>query len=331
MIVMTIAFGELFIRRLFERCLPSLLTPGNLPSLQSEPLELAIFTFSEDLPRIQEYVDKSKVAGTAFPGTIQVFTFQKPAPIDSAVDVPRTQIYTTATYQMLCQALQYCIQKDQIFFMAVPDLIYSDGLVRECYDLHKLTHKVVLVFNGRIRPNEGSQDFLNQDLLDAAKRLHGLRDLFFWHMEQFWRNWSTTDPEQFIDAVSGKLIYFAPRGTYIFMDTPNPTLGKFTVDDLVFFSESKSGLQAWDRLWRDHLLQSGRALVQPNIDLFMSVEPEEPDIRLKLSTDTTLQQRPMKRSLTGKLGLGDSHAARRSKFTFAFGHFTFTSAYIKKS
>src|SRR4051812_8282472 len=55
MIIFTVVFGESYIARFFERCLPSLLEPLNAPALDGEPLELRIYTLDRDMHILERY------------------------------------------------------------------------------------------------------------------------------------------------------------------------------------------------------------------------------------------------------------------------------------
>src|SRR5690348_4302195 len=62
MIVFAIAFGLEHLRKLFQRALPSLLTPGNLPAVAGEEPELFICTRNSDVPHIASLINESGAA-----------------------------------------------------------------------------------------------------------------------------------------------------------------------------------------------------------------------------------------------------------------------------
>lgn len=315
MIVMSVAHGESYVRRLFERCLPSLLTPGNLHSIAHLKPEFVICTYERDVPLIRHFVDSMPELKSIFGDAIHTQIMSGEFDL-AARD---SEFKKLVTYMLLCRVVEYAVVKDQPFFMAVPDLIYSDGLVSGCWELHQLTGKVVSVFNGRVRAPEGRGPFTTQELLSTAAKPLGLRDFFFENLEHHWRRWTTTDPRVIPDPTPGKLIYFSDSGTFTFFDTPNPSMGKFTPDDLVFLSEDRRSMGSWDRPWQDYLLKEGRLLVQPNMDMFMSIEPDE----------SAVPSEPPK-SMTRKMGWDKVEIARKLKFSDRFGHFCFTSQYVRK-
>lgn len=334
MIVITIAYGEKYIRRLFERCLPSLLTPNNLPGLTGLSPELAIFTLEQDAPMVEQYLRGNSAIEAVFGPRIEVQPFRHRAGAEeSGEQNPRWKTNLATAYHMLCRAVHHCVQKDKSFFLAVPDLVYSDGLVKTCWALHRLSGKIVSVFNGRVCPPDGIEAFSHEQILAAAARPNGLSEFFFNNLNFEWRRYVTINPDIVTDPVAGKQILFSDTGTYIFLDSPNPTLGKFTTDDLVYICESRVGMSVWDRPWQDYLLKNDRVLVQPDMDLCMSIEPEEtfwdPNWARSLERNPEGAKDPVaaRATITAKLGLDKSDAARKVKFTYRYNNFVFTSRY----
>jgi hypothetical protein len=151
-------------------------------------------------------------------------------------------------------------------------------------------------------------------------------------MNDEWRSWTSKDPDSIAGPERGHMIYRADDRIYIFCSHPNPVLGKFTKDDLFFFTSSK-GVASWDHGWRDHLFQEGRLFVQTNIDLGMSIEPESRAKQRKSQEwkERRLSLDSLSVKLIEKYCSEDVELLRRNKFADRLSHFCFTSSYPKAS
>lgn len=311
MILFTIAYGERYIRRFFDFCLPSLLTPDNLPSIRDESPELYVLTLTSDLPLVSQLLASPQVK-SIFGDRADGMGLN----VDLASDAAKMPDFSTALMSnFLCRLIDICLKKDKSFFLAPPDQIYSDGVISTCWPLHRLTGKVVATFNGRVSPSDGAPPFTAEQISQVTARPYGVRDLFFSNMASYWRDWTTTDPDVIREhAATGHLIFEAASHTSVFCRHPNPTIGKFTQRDLIFFSTGV-GIAAWDRAWLDSLFQEGRLLLQTSLDLCMSIEIDD-----RSNAPVTGL-----RMLTDKFGAADLDVRRAHKFSGPFAHVAFTS------
>jgi hypothetical protein len=138
-----------------------------------------------------------------------------------------------------------------------------------------LTGKVVATFNGRVAPSDGRESFESGELLEVAQRPWGIHDFFFAHMAHVWRRTVTRDYTQLNGNTPGHLIYDGDQLRCLFCNTPNPTLGKFAVDDLRLLNNPARGMRVWDHEWVDHLSAQRRLIVQTNLELGMSIEADK--------------------------------------------------------
>ena len=311
LILFTIAYGERYIRRFFDFCLPSLLTPGNLPSIRNESPELWVLTLTSDLPLVSQLLASPQVK-SVFGDRAEGMGLN----IDLASDAARMPDFSTALMSnFLCRLIDICLKKDKSFFLAPPDLIYSDNVISTCWPLHRLTGKVVAIFNGRISPSDGAPPLTADQISQVTARPHGIRELFFSNMASYWRDWTTTDPDLIPEhAATGHLVFETAAHTSVFCGNPNPTIGKFTQRDLIYFSTGV-GIGAWDHAWLDSLFQEGRLLLQTNLDLCMSIEIDDRSSAAVMGL----------RTLTEKFGVADLDVRRAHKFSGPFAHVAFTS------
>ncbi len=307
MIVLTIVHGDAYIDRYFRFSLPSLLTPNNLPAITQEKLSLCIVTIEEDLPKIQKrlsYMDVSDVFGT----NIKVLTDNRPPPSDW----PRIGRNRFQTNTLLVKGVRECLEQDERFFFAVPDTVYGDGMVKTCYELHRLTGKVVAPFNGRVAPRNAHESFSTDELLNAAYERWGAHDFFFAHMNRLWRKALTTDAARIEGYTPGHLIYDANGMRFVFCCNPSPSLGKFTADDVAVIKAPMRGMRTWDSAWLNHLIAQQRFIVQTNLELGLSIEIE--DASDQLAPD----------ELDGM----DDEQRRRQMFSSRLSEFCFTTTRV---
>ena len=312
MIVFAIAHGESYIRKLADFCLPSLLAPGNLPCLSDEKPELAIFTVDTDVGLVTKLLNKPEIAAS-FGDRRQVFAVKVLA--DSSTEqLPKFK--AAVTRHLLRDAVDYCLKKDRSFLFAVPDLVFSNGAIKTSWQLHRMTGKMVSIFNGRVQSKVDEPPF-SPALMPKLTREQGVRDFFFSNMVADWHNWTTTDPDVIPDpTLPGHLILKSDHHSFVF-SRPNPVIGRFTQRDLMFFTDERVSLWHWDHDWQDALLREGRLQVQTNLDLGMSIELEDGAYGPTYSAD----------SLVDESGGPSVTEQRESKFAFNYAGFTFTTTH----
>src|SRR5262249_2812027 len=140
------------------------------------------------------------------------------------------------------------------------------------WSLHRLTGKVVSIFNGRVSLDDSDPEAFRDVLSDALSRPQGVLELFNSNMIDQWRARSTDNPDVIPVDQSGSLLYKDGDMTYIFSGAPNPFMGTFTEADLVYFASTR--FTVWDHDWQDRLFDMRRLLVQTNLDRGMSIEIE---------------------------------------------------------
>ncbi len=271
MIVFTVAFGESYIRKLFERSLPSLMGPRGLPSVQGENVKLVIYTFNDSMPLINSYLGREELRFFNKAGNLQVIAMNAKQPGDAQA-APKTQGRSIAS-SLLAHAVAEVARSNEIFFHLSPDIVYGDGVVDSCYQLHKLTGRNVVVFNGRVAPAHGMLELATAALLQAARTSSDLAEYFFQNMNFKWRLHATQDPSRIPGPTAGNLIYQSSAMRLIFCSTPNPVLGKFNTADVSVLSDSDC-MHSWDHYWVDFLAANNRLMVQTNLNNGMSIEPE---------------------------------------------------------
>ena len=309
MIVFTIIYGESFIRKAFDFCLPSLLASGNLPRLKNEKPELLIFTVQKDLPLVGKMLEARPDISAFFGGRVQAYFLEVP---DQPVGEKAKHKFSV-TGNLLCRVIDVCLKKDRSFLFAVPDLVYSNGAIEACWQLHRMTGKVVSIFNGRVLPKTDEPPF-SPAMMSQLTRPQGVRDYFFSNMIASWRGWTTTDPDVIPDHASRGHLIFRRDGYSFIFSRPNPVIGRFTRRDLMFFAGG-GNIRSWDHDWQDGLLREGRLQVQPNLDLGMSIELE----------DGAPPPTEVVRELVDSYGGGDLAQRRENKLAGLYADFVFTT------
>src|SRR6185369_8649115 len=112
MIVFTVAYGAPYLQKLFERCLPSLATPNNLPSIKDEPVELNILTDKASWPILQGYLTQGIVERT-FGNNVFIFS----PIVDEELPLMTPERRNS---RFLFHAMDRCIKTNQSFLHAVP-------------------------------------------------------------------------------------------------------------------------------------------------------------------------------------------------------------------
>lgn len=326
MIVFAIVFGEPYVDAFFETALPSLLTPGNIPALTSRDVEVSLvfFTTESSVPIIAERA-KRPMAGMEHFTTIDVSFLRDKDPARYA---DRGQWQNDTMRDLMMKAVAYCVQADRPFIFANADVLYSNGIVENCYRLHRATSKVAAAFNGRVAPGADLEAFhaLRQSGDDGYKKA------FLKYRSALWRSWTVASSEDFPDANFGHVILEDGDFVHLFCANPNPFLGKFTTEDLVFFTDSDRYVD-WDSRWRIHLAHRNRLVVLTNLDAGMSMEIDPPDSDAKMANHTrVLGQRSQRRGETLRLLEEwnmdtDTFRAeqRRSHYDTDFNMFCFTT------
>lgn len=258
MIVFSVAFGEKYIRHLFERCLPSLLR-----SEVDEPLSLLVFTTPESNQYFPEYMDAPYMA--RFGDRIETVVTK----YERAPGVSQSEVARILSGEMLHRAVLTCFERDEIFVHAVPDLVYSPTALSCSLTLHKLTDRNVAIFNGGVMPGE-----ITSLSADATV------DYFFDHMNASWAEHATDDATKVPGFLIGHLVFTKPGQRTVFCASPNPFLGRFNATDVLTLS-GISAIRTWDHAWLDNLSNQGRLIVEPDLHRAMSLETEYPALDAK--------------------------------------------------
>lgn len=248
MIVFSVAFGEPYVSRLFTRCLPSLFANG---ADLAEPVRVLLVTAEEDG---KDVACRAEACAALEDIAVEVIS----------IDFPPAIPIAERKDALLARAVRYCLEADESFAFAVPDLVYSKETLATAWHLHRLTGKTIATFNGRVHG-----DMLDEDLVAHART--DLAVLFFAYMNPVWAAQRTDDPDKIRGEQPGHLIADGPGYRAVFCPAPNPFLGKFTpADAALLWADFKH----WDHEWRETLARENRLLVIQNLDVAMTVEPE---------------------------------------------------------
>ena len=264
MIIFTIAFGEAYIKSFFELCLPSLVGPDRPLKLNGEKVSLRIVTLARDAESVSKYANSPAVRYFSTLGPIHVDSVS----VGTEAGAEDPQVISAS---LLLHAMTKCIEAQEVFVHAVPDVVYAAGLIDTCYELHCLTGRVIGLFNGRVGRSPDEPAFTPETLLNVSKSPRDMVDFFFDHMHATWRENVTTNPKEIKGTDRGHVVFQSDRRRVIFFPTPNPFLGKFTPADLIPFS-GRQGFSAWDHAWTDILIAKDRLLVQTDLDAGFGLE-----------------------------------------------------------
>lgn len=313
MIVFTIAYGEDYIKRFFNRCLVSLATPANLPAVADQNLELCVLTLKSDIPMVRDYL-ASPLVKQLFGDRVAMIAQSER--IDPAVQ-HLVSVSQARMLNFMIQIITRCLKKGRPFLYAATDLLYADGSVKNAYALHRLTGKTVAMFNGRVGRATGPIE--DAELLSLLKKPHALQEFFFANLNSDWQACRTSDVDTIPGTTQGNLIYEGEGQRYVFCDGPNPVLGMFTHDDLLSFARGR-GLQSWDLEWGAQLNAAQRLVILTDLNQGMSIEPEnDPPFA------TSGEPSALLRDSLPALGTMSLDTIRRYKFSGRYANFCFTA------
>ena len=147
-----------------------------------------------------------------------------------------------------------------------------------------------------------------------------------------WKSWTVASSEEFPDANFGHVILEDGDFVHMFCPNLNPFIGKFTTEDLVFYTDSDRYVD-WDSRWRTYLANHNRLVVLTNLDAGMSLEIDPPETDAKMMNHTrVLRQKSQRREETIRLlnewgmDVGAFKAAQREMhYDNAFNMFCFTT------
>lgn len=259
MIIFSVAYGEAYISQLCNRCLPSLLSKHGM-DVAGEPIRLAIFTLKKDFNFLVVNLSASE--------TLQKFVAANRVDIAS-IEEPQTPGGMTSA-AMLVQGIYHCIDRNESWVHAVPDLVYSSTALETCWALHKVTGKVVAMFNGRLKALQSDDTpFTDEAYLRSAD---DMPRFFFKNMIDAWHAYRVTTLDALNGAQPGRLVVDAPSARLVFETAVNPFVGRFEPEDMFAF-QPPDNFGAWDHAWKDTLERQNRLVVLTNLDLGMSIEP----------------------------------------------------------
>lgn len=269
MIAFTLFFGEAYTNFFFDITLPAALSSGNIPAVidNGEKTSLAIVTTKDTAKYVHNRIRELKLYGHPFSSIdVIVLPDKKPQDYKSNLDFKKSTLI-----DLLMTAIFHIYGKDEIFLYLVSDAILSNGTAENCYMLHRASGKTVSIFNGRIEADKEQLSFLD----DVREQKSELKWEFLKRRDSLWRAWTVQETETIPEAPEGHLILEGKNFIHIFCRNPNPILGKFTIQDVSFFTDF-GYFSDWDGTWRDRLAEQGRLIVQTNLDAGMSVEPIPP-------------------------------------------------------
>lgn len=272
MIVFAIAFGQKYIDALAATCLPSLFGETNYKGSIKEPIELLVYTTRAWAAEVE------RALSTVDPGVMHHFSLAKVV----TGNVPTETPYVTAA-RLLILAIERC--GTQTFAVAVPDLIYAANTLENCYKLHKITGKVVAIFDGRVRP-----DVDPKECLGASSG--NLTQFFLKHCDDMWRAHTTSDLDAPPGPKPGHMIFKDAGQCWVFVPRVTPFVGEFMpIDSLIL----KDSIGSWDHGWADFLELNNRMLVQTSLLEGFAIEPSPKnfialDIDLRSSDENVLRQ-----------------------------------------
>ena len=263
MFIFSIIFGERYIDQFFDGCLPSLMEAQNIPRVaKSEEITIILGTTERYKAHIDRRIDAFREGDLQF----RLLCISDDDYRDGEGNLSSSAAKKVAA-NLLSRIVWICLREEQVFCHAVPDLVYSAGALGTSYDLHRLTGKVAAIFNGRI-VLDTKAGHAQADLLAGCRNL---KSFFLENMDPLWRSWITEDPGNLPGDIFGHQIFRSGDTVHIFCTKTNPFVGRFTEEDLAFFS-TYYYFGAWDHLWPETLLSHQRLFTQTNLDMAMSVE-----------------------------------------------------------
>jgi hypothetical protein len=240
---------------------------------------LVFFTTASSVPIIAERA-KSPVPGMEHFSTIDVSYLEDKDPANYP---DRGQWLNDTLRDLMLKVVAHCVKLDRPFIFTAADVFYSDGIIENCYLLHE--------------PGDDLAGF--HRLRQSGKS--GYRKAFLKYRTRLWRTWTIASSEEFPDANFGHVLLEDGEFIHLFCPNLNPFLGKFTMDDLVFFTDSTQYVD-WDSHWRIYLASRNRLVILTNLDAGMSIEIDPPPSNPKMiSNQRYFEQRRVRRAETVRL------------------------------
>lgn len=258
--IFSIAYGRPYIDKLFGRCAPSLMTPGNLGKFVRDDVSMVVGTLEEDIHYLRQKFLESPLKKKV--NVLDILALPKSI-------ISRQKNTKDIQKRLLQEIVTYFVRRNLVFFHAPPDCIFSDDTIYNQLCLHQISGKIVAIFNGRTQ--EVSQG--DAVYLDVIQSKNGVKNFFFNNYSQEWAAWRSGHPDQVAGARAGHAIYQEKDRAFIFCNKPNPSVGLFTHEDLAHFV-IQGTYSSFDNNWLQLLIKHNRLLVQTNLDMGMSIEPD---------------------------------------------------------
>lgn len=240
--------------------MPSLMTRGNLGRFDKDDVSMVVGTLETDI----EYI-KDKFNNSALKKMVKGLDLLALPKTSISKEAKNAEIQTL----LIRQIVTYFVRHNFIFFHAPSDCVFADETMYNHWCLHRMSGKVVAIFNGRTR--EVSAD--NAVYLDIIRTKSGVKNFFMRNYSREWDAWRSDHPSHVAGARVGHAIFQEPDRAHIFCNMPSVSVGRFNENDLQHFV-LEGTVASLDNDWLQLLVRQNRLLVQTNLDMGMSIEPD---------------------------------------------------------
>lgn len=262
MVFITIMFGKKYIDSYFDNALYSICRQNNFEQInEHNEAVFLILTTVESEKFIRDRL--GKLGKWALNCKFDVRSF-------NVVEQEDQYFKRILPLVMLRYAISYCINKDKKFFLLCPDTVYSSEVLGYALEQYLITGRIVSIYNGKTTLGFNESDKIAKYFNERQGFINLYIDNWAEHANLMVLKDSNPENVLFESHAIIKNDYYIS----IYTSNPNPTLGKFEMQDLLFFERAQS-FEAWDHYWKDRLAEQHRLFVQTNLELGMSIELDD--------------------------------------------------------
>jgi hypothetical protein len=252
-------WGHRYVRQFLEVGLPTLLAPGNLPTLaQSLPCEFALLTSAADESYIREH-PVFRHLGDICRASIR--------PIDHLITAGNNSTTLTLAYAEAIRAAG-AATRDTCFFFLVSDYIVADGSLASVLARIRAGASAVLVGNFQVTAEEAMPWLRDRIGPDAARASLSARELMRWALGHL-------HPATAANMVNASLAHNAHTNRLFWRVDDHTLLGRFYLMHMIAVRPEVTDFRigaSWDYSFVPEMCPSGNASVITDSDEYLVVE-----------------------------------------------------------
>ena len=252
-------WGHHYVRQFLEVGLPTLLAPGNLPTLaQSLPCEFALLTSAADESYIREH-PVFRHLGDICRASIR--------PIDHLITAGNNSTTLTLAYVEAIRAAG-AATRDTCFFFLVSDYIVADGSLASVLARIRAGASAVLVGNFQVTAEEAMPWLRDRIGAEAASAALSARELMHWALGHL-------HPATVANTVNASLTHNAHTNRLFWRVDDHTLLGRFYLMHMIAMRPEVTDFRvgaSWDYSFVPEMCPSGNVSVITDSDEYLVVE-----------------------------------------------------------